>query len=131
MDVEHIGPFSVIMRLVFLIVIVCHIPFTFIMAKEGACIAADELLNETITKHLVNQEHKQEGLDSCQTLETQIIENMDDRVYYGVTFAVFSICVVFSISIDNLLTLFDYLSALTVSGVQFLIPGLAYVIFAR
>jgi hypothetical protein len=42
---------------------------------------------------------------------------MDGTVYYGVTLAVFMICVGFAISINNLLIIFDYMSALTVSGV--------------
>ena len=45
LEIEHIGPLSLTMRIVFLVVIVCHVPFTFISAKEGACIAADEVIN--------------------------------------------------------------------------------------
>jgi hypothetical protein len=45
LDIEHIGPLSLTMRIVFLVVIICHVPFTFICAKEGACVAVDEAIN--------------------------------------------------------------------------------------
>ena len=45
LDIENIGPISLVMRIVFLVVIICHVPFTFICAKEGACVALDEALN--------------------------------------------------------------------------------------
>lgn len=127
LDIQHIGPISFTMRVIFLVVIICHIPFTFLCTKEAACITADELVNQTISKHLTA--HSKDG--DCQSIEASIIQNMDGRVYYGVTVAAFVICVAFAVSVDNLLTLFDYLSALTVSVVQFLIPGLAYAILAR
>jgi hypothetical protein len=56
---------------------------------------------------------------------------MDDRVYYGATVLTYFGCVALAIWLENLLILFDYLSALTVSGIQFLIPGLAYLVLSR
>jgi amino acid permease len=45
LDIENIGPISLVIRIVFLVVIICHVPFTFICAKEGACVAVDEAIN--------------------------------------------------------------------------------------
>ena len=56
---------------------------------------------------------------------------MDDRLYYGVTVALYLVCMAFAMSVDNLLVLFDYLSALSVSGIQFFMPGVCYVVLAR
>jgi len=63
LDIENIGPISLIMRIVFLVVIICHVPFTFICAKEGACVALDEAINKTITNHLSGHQSKTQGLD--------------------------------------------------------------------
>lgn len=52
LEIEHIGTLSLIMRFVFLVVIICHVPYTFFCAKEAACIMADEAINQSLTKSI-------------------------------------------------------------------------------
>ena len=49
MSLASTGPMSIIVRLIFAVVISCHIPFLFFASKEGACIVADEFINSTLT----------------------------------------------------------------------------------
>ena len=128
LSIEKIGLLSLLMKMTFIVVIICHVPFVFICCKEGACIIADEFINGTLTQSISNTS---KGLKSIKAIEAQIISDMDYRVYYGVTVSLYISCMVTAIVVDNLLVLFDYLSALTVSGIQFLIPGLCYVILSR
>ena len=123
-DIEQLGALSLLMRLIFLIVIICHIPFIFFCAKEGACIVSDEIIHGSMTASLSN-------LDNRHQVEVLIINNMDDKVYYGITVLAYIACIIPAISLHNLLVVFDYLSALTVSGIQFLMPGIAYVVLSR
>lgn len=129
LSIESIGPLALLMQVTFLLLLICHIPFVFICAKEGTCIVADEFINGTLTKAISSI--TKETTNEVKAVEAQIIIDMDNRVYYGVTVMLYIVCLLLAIKIDNLLILFDYLSALTVSGIQFFIPGICYVILSR
>ena len=48
----NVGFSSLFMRIVFLGVIICHVPYTFLCGKEGTCIVVDEFINKTMSKSL-------------------------------------------------------------------------------
>ena len=63
--------------------------------------------------------------------EALIIQNMSDKVYYPITIFAYILCIVVAISVDDLSVMFDYIAAFAVSGIQFLVPGLTYILLSK
>ena len=43
------GFLPMLLQLIFLIVIICHVPYMFLVGKEAVCIVGDEILNKTMS----------------------------------------------------------------------------------
>jgi hypothetical protein len=76
LDIGQLGTLSLMMRGVFLVVIICHVPYTFFCAKEAACILADEVINNSLTKSI--SESREKSSIGKAKVEAQIIKDMSD-----------------------------------------------------
>jgi hypothetical protein len=43
------GFVPMLMQIIFLIVIICHVPYTFLCGKEAVCIVGDEIINKSMS----------------------------------------------------------------------------------
>lgn len=53
--------------------------------------------------------------------------NMDMRIYYGVTIALYIFVIAAANLVPDVAVIFDYMAALSISGMQFLLPGISYI----
>jgi len=52
---------------------------------------------------------------------------MNQTVYYGITIFLFALTILGANLVPNCAIIFDYMAALSISGMQFFLPGLAYI----
>jgi hypothetical protein len=81
---------SITLRIAFIIVIVCHIPYVFFSAKEAMLIIVDEWdrqsISQTLTQRLITHADSNEKEDED---ELMAYHSMNTKYYYGVTVAVY------------------------------------------
>lgn len=112
------------MRVAFAVVVACHVPYIFFYGKEACCIVVDELMNGSTSAQL-------QQIKSDDEEEPPAYLSMRPALYYGVTFALY-VLVIFGANLtDNLGIILDYLSALSISGMQFFVPGLCFIKMAN
>ena len=100
-----------------MIVIICHVPYTFLCGKEAVCIVGDEIINKSMStslEKLIDERHT--GKDAPVS-ESLIIMNMSNKVYFSITIATYILTIVVACSVDSLQSIFDYISAFAVSGI--------------
>lgn len=115
---------SYFIRLAFLILLACHVPYVFFLGKEGACIVVDEVMTGSMSKSLekrTNKDHQE--LDS----EVIVYHNMNKYAYIITTIVLYALCVIVACLTQNLGALFNYIAAFSVSGIQFFVPGMAVI----
>jgi amino acid permease len=121
------GFLPMLSQLIFLILIICHVPYMFLVGKEAICIVGDEIINKTMSKSLQKITEERQSDKDAKINEALIILNMDDKVYYCLTIATYIVTVFSACSVDSLQSIFDYISAFAVSGIQFFFPAIAYI----
>ena len=99
----------------------------FLVGKEAICIVGDEIINKTMSKSLQKITEERQSDKDAKINEALIILNMDDKVYYCLTIATYIVTVFSACSVDSLQSIFDYISAFAVSGIQFFFPAIAYI----
>ena len=52
---------------------------------------------------------------------------MNKTLYYFITISILIICIIGANTIPSILHIFDYMAAVSISGMQFLVPGWAYI----
>lgn len=113
---------SYIIRLSFMILLACHIPYVFFLGKEGGCIVVDELMTKSMSKSLEKRINKEDqGLDN----EVIVYHNMNKFAYVITTLILYFMCIIVACVTVNLGALFNYIAAFSVSGIQFFVPGMA------
>jgi hypothetical protein len=116
---------SVIVRIAFAVVVACHVPYIFFYGKEACAIVIDELLNGSTSAQL------QKAKSEADFDEPPAYLNMRPALYYGVSLALYALVIFGSNLTDNLGIILDYLAALSISGMQFFVPGLCYIRLAQ
>ena len=125
------GFLPMLMQLIFLVVLIYHVPYTFLVGKEAICIVGDDILHKTMSKSLQKMTEERKSDNDAPISETQIILDMDDKVYFGLTIITYILTVVTACSVGSLQSMFDYISAFAVSGIQFFFPAVAYIILSK
>ena len=57
----------------------------------------------------------------------QAYQKMNPYIYYTITIVLYLLVIVGAAFVKDLASLFDYLAALSISGIQFFVPGLCYI----
>ena len=96
------GVMPMLMQLIFLVVLICHVPYTFLVGKEAICIVGDEILTKTMSKSLQKMTEERQNDNDAPISETQIILNMADKVYFSLTILTYILTVITACSVDSL-----------------------------
>lgn len=115
---------SYLIRISFMILLACHIPYVFFLGKEGACIVVDEIMTKSMSKSLAKRlDPDNQELDS----EVIVYHNMNQIAYVVTTLVLYALCILVACLTTNLGALFNYIAAFAVSGIQFFVPGMAII----
>ena len=115
---------SYLIRIAFMILLACHIPYVFFLGKEGACIVVDELMTKSMSKSLAKRlDPDNQEMDS----EVIVYHNMNQIAYVVTTLVLYALCILVACLTQNLGALFNYIAAFAVSGIQFFVPGMAII----
>lgn len=115
---------SMAVRIAFAFVVACHVPYVFLYGKEGCCIIADELIQNSTSASLKALEENPESADEeCEPAYFK----MNSALYYGITITLFGLTILGANLLPDCAIIFDYMAALSISGMQFFLPGISYV----
>jgi amino acid permease len=102
-------------QVLFLALLTCHIPYIFMFAKEGGHITLDEVFTRSMSHSI---ERKLAG---------QVLSSHHSRLHSSrhtiTTLFLYFATVFIACQTSKLGILFDYVGALSVSGIQFFVPG--------
>lgn len=77
-------------RIAFMILLACHVPYVFFLGKEGACVVVDEIMTKSMSKSL------QKRLDpDNQDVDSEVIvyHNMNQIAYVITTLVLYALCI--------------------------------------
>jgi len=131
---------SYILRIVFVLVLGCHIPFIFFQSKEAVLIIVDEYNRKSISKEL------QDRLPSGSTELAELLEAPDDgsapsqtdvktspaykqmpySIYLTFTLLTYLSQLVGALLIEDIGIIFQYLSGICCCNMSFFLPAIAY-----
>jgi hypothetical protein len=113
---------SLVVRIAFAVVVACHVPYIFFYGKEACCIITDELINKSTSQQI--EKKRSEDEEDLETPPAYL--GMNSMIYYGLNLFLYAGVIFGANMTDNLGIIFDYLAAFSVSGMQFLLPGICY-----
>lgn len=132
------------LRMVFAIVIVCHIPYVFFSCKESFLIIIDEQDRRTVSKELDRklQKYRDQQIQSKigiapflspahvnwkkLTAEVMGQQEMNRYYYYGGTLLIYFIQMGIAMLVTDVGVVFQFGAALSGSSLQFIWPGFFY-----
>ena len=152
---------SFVLRIIFCIVLACHIPFIFFVGKESVLIIIDEMQRKSISKALeaklleqssIRTESTQglyvggglefgvndststnpdinaqlEEADNTRRRQSLAYKEMPYFNYFLSTVILFGAELIFSIIIKDIGLIFEFISALAISSIAFVFPGVFY-----
>jgi len=131
---------SNIIRVLFLIVLACHIPYIFYSGKESLLIIVDEIRYQSMTHALelvlqnsvigATQDRDIDG-DFVEQPSLMMYKQMDPTAYYGISITIYFCEIALSTLIPNVGTLFDFISVFSISSILYIFPGLFYFLCER
>jgi len=129
--------FSIFVRLAFMIMLSCIIPFEFFPAKEALLIIFDESRNGSMQLMLTEKIHR----SSNQVMGGESIEkdnrdqeqdlpylSMPNRKYYTITVILYLICIGVPLFVSDLGVLFELISAFGLAVICYAMPGIFYLL---
>jgi hypothetical protein len=124
-DEEKGSIISYIIRVSFLIVLACHIPYIFYTGKESLLIFIVETVDKQMSRALEMQEentirdgNNQINPDVEQQGEIKkMFEEMPAGLYYSGTLALYAVEIVGAILITDLSTIFDFIGGISLSAI--------------
>jgi hypothetical protein len=114
---------SVFVRVAFAIVLACHIPYVFYYGKEALLIVVDEVMNNSTSADL---RKKKRAIEELPEHEPAYL-SMNKTLYTCLTVALYSLTILGATLVPDVAIIFDYMAALSISGMQFILPGAAYI----
>ena len=129
------------LRFVFLMVLGCHIPFIFFTGKEATLIIIDEWDRSSISSALdakiieepslmVNNEDIDEG-KQVKRRQSLAYKEMNMKYYYVSTILLFYLEILGAIFLNDIGLIFEFISAIAISCIAFLFPGVFYLMAER
>ena len=52
---------------------------------------------------------------------------MNSFLYVGITLGLFALCIIGANTVPSITHIFDYMAAISISGMQFIVPGISYI----
>ncbi|CDW86951.1 UNKNOWN [Stylonychia lemnae] len=130
---------SYFIRLIFLAIFICNIPFIFLPGKECLLMSIDEGRNKTISKQIErrieilkgdNQSHNKSKND--EDLNGALIsQRVSNTIYYSQSVGLFTLQLLLAVLIEDITIIFGFFAALSDSTTNFILPGLFYIISFR
>ena len=127
---------SYIIRVSFLLVIACHVPYVFFSGKESLCILVDEIIRGKMTKAfearalIIDTEACNRDIDS-EKVELLAYKKMNPMLYIGLTIGLYTAEMILSIIVPSIGVIFNFIVALSLSSLAFIFPGLFYYLCQR
>ena len=130
---------SYIIRISFMIVLACHIPYIFYFTKESLLIMVDETrrrsmtyaLELTLQKSVYSEERTFEVDSEVEQPNMTAYQNTEPTIYYGITLLLYGIIITISCFTNNVSTVFSFVSAFSTSFNVYTVPGLLYILGER
>lgn len=117
---------SMAVRIFFACVVACHVPYCFYYGKEGCCLVADELSRSSTSQQLEKMFQRYEAGEEVMDESDPAYFSMNQPMYYTITIVLFLLTMVLANLVPDVAVIFDYMAALSISGMQFILPGYSY-----
>ena len=136
---EEKNVYSYIIRVAFLLVLACHIPYIFFPTKESFLIILDEATNKSMQKELEFKVQNREIGQVRDIVAEGEVEGeaelaylkMSSLKYYSMTLLLYSVCILGSVFIDNIGTVFEFVGAFGLSLTSFTLPSIMYLLILK
>lgn len=127
---------SYIIRLSFMIILACHIPYIFFSGKESLLIMVDEYrrrsmsyaLELTLQNAVMSEVHGKQARLTQPKHEKMPYMDMESWLYTVLTLSIFATTVLCSIVIPTVQVVFAFISAISISAINFWLPGIFYIL---
>jgi len=138
------GILSIGIRILFLVIFLCNIPYLFFPGKMSILNALQEYrfsVFSTVIEANIKQKEKElarqaddfnnaSGLDGISEIdeakEVDVINDCDNKTYYGVCFGFLAAVVGAALALDDLSLIFGMIAAFSESMLNFVLPGLFF-----
>jgi hypothetical protein len=125
---------SYVIRVSFLLVLACHIPYIYFSGKESVCIIVDEIQRQSMTKALESTLQRslivetEERLTEGDPDEVSLMayKSMNKVTYLVITVCLYGVEILLSTFIPDIGIVFNFVSAFAVSSLAFIFPGMFY-----
>ena len=137
---------SYVMRVIFAVVLACHVPFIFFSGKESLLIIIDEYNRKSISKVLQDkavgqlasasepvedindQLNADANTTSSSRRSTMAYKEMSYVLYFLTTVGFYVLQIIGSIVLTDIGLIFEFISAVAISNLAFILPGLFYLL---
>ena len=130
MKQDKFNPLSIGIRLLFLIIFLCNIPYLFFPGKLSILNAYQEYKKRCFSKAIERQMRKTD-LEETEDEAIDVVALSSNLTYYTVCFTFLSAIILSAILIDDLTFIFGMIAACSESLLNFVFPGLFFIIGAR
>jgi len=121
------------------------VPFIQFTGKESVLIIVDELNRKSISSSLQQrvQEHSRKktevtpgveqftSTEGTERRQSMAYKEMPYHIYFMTTLFLYSLQIIGSITIDDIGLIFEFISAIAISCIAFIFPGLFYIVSER
>ena len=147
------GLASIFIRVLFLVIFLCNIPFIFLPGKEAFLIMVDEFMTRSMSLSLMKRiDQINNGLlnypndtanqtsylllnfkeeDNDELKASKISEKVSNLVYYTSTVSLFTLQMICAVLIDDVTIIFGFFAAISESMINFFIPASFYLISCK
>jgi hypothetical protein len=117
---------SLVLRIIFTLLLIFHIPFIFFVAKEGFLIMVDELSRNTISKHLNLVEEEEASILENREDEYKGYSDMNDWHYYTSVSLLILVQTLGAIKFKYIFQVMPLVSSVAINCLDFLFPAIFY-----
>eukprot|EP00347_Sterkiella_histriomuscorum_P001964 403369990 len=137
---------SYFIRVIFLAIFICNMPFAFLPGKECLLSMIEEYRNNTISKQIAHSiKIKQQQDSNYQELKdeeeekeqvqykngAQIAKEMPNKIYFSVTIILFTFQMVCAMLVDDITIVFGFFAAISESATTFFLPAIFYLVSTK
>jgi len=116
---------NVILEATFAVILACHVPYIFFVAKETLLVFIDEATNRSVSS-LLDKRTAAMKFHSSQPPTQLAYKDMNIIKYNVITVSCFFMIITASIFLEDIGLVFTLCSAVSVSCLSFLFPGFFY-----